>query len=211
MARSKKEISTIVSGAGLLTRVFSDLDKEVRALGGTDEDWHRLTTPEGVLNIQRMAEVMVNEPILDPTAGEWRITSGPRTLERMIEACGFSHVGDDVFKKFRKVPDQIGAINVEAVLVYLNYPASSEIVRKIMAMNGLRPADIGELLAFSVAAPDAQRRLEIFALGSTWYRPSDGESEVPYLSGNQNSRYLQVQSEYGNWGPAARFLAIKKK
>ncbi|MEX1113314.1 MAG: hypothetical protein WED32_02590, partial [Patescibacteria group bacterium] len=61
MARSKKDVSSVVSGAGLLTRIFTDLDKEMRDRGGTDEDWHRLTRSEGAPVIAQMAQAMVGE------------------------------------------------------------------------------------------------------------------------------------------------------
>lgn len=56
---AKNDPANIVAGAGLLTGIFTKLNAEVMALGGTAEDIHRLTKPEGSGTIRRVAELIV--------------------------------------------------------------------------------------------------------------------------------------------------------
>jgi len=56
---SKKNTSAIVSGMGLATSIITDLCAKVREAGGTDEDIHRLSTPEGQKTLADMAKLAV--------------------------------------------------------------------------------------------------------------------------------------------------------
>ena len=51
----KQDRSAIVSGAGLAASIWVELDKAVRKAGGTDEDIHRLATPDGEETIRKIA------------------------------------------------------------------------------------------------------------------------------------------------------------
>lgn len=61
--------SAIVSGAGYLCTLFTELMKAVLALGGSESDLHRLVTPEGEEVVRRIANVIVSagKPV-DPQA-----------------------------------------------------------------------------------------------------------------------------------------------
>lgn len=56
---AKNDPAHIVAGAGLLTAIFTKLNAEVMAFGGTAEDIHRLSKPEGDGTIRKMAELVV--------------------------------------------------------------------------------------------------------------------------------------------------------
>lgn len=56
---ARKDPATIVAGAGLLTGIFTALNDAVEALGGSAEDLHRLTKPEGQDIIKNMAQLIV--------------------------------------------------------------------------------------------------------------------------------------------------------
>lgn len=62
MANQAKKIS-VVSGAGLLTQVWTSLDAEVRRLSGDNsvDHLHRLATEQGANTIRTMAQVIVND------------------------------------------------------------------------------------------------------------------------------------------------------
>jgi len=53
--------SSIVSGMGLAMSIITNLMEEVRAAGGTDEDIHRLATPEGRPLLREMAKLAVSK------------------------------------------------------------------------------------------------------------------------------------------------------
>jgi len=58
---NQKEKAMIVRGAGLLTSIFSNLQKKVEEFGGSEKDIHRLTTPEGEETIGKMAQIIVDD------------------------------------------------------------------------------------------------------------------------------------------------------
>ena len=62
--RSRREVSSIVQGAGLLTSIFSVLYEKVREKGGGEKDIHRLASPEGAKTVERLAEIIVEDSSL---------------------------------------------------------------------------------------------------------------------------------------------------
>jgi hypothetical protein len=80
-----KEISTIVSGAGMYLSLITALDKAVKRNGGNEKDIHRLTTKDGEETLEQIAKVIVekgiqNSLIIDCDAfplaeGDWKIES----------------------------------------------------------------------------------------------------------------------------------------
>jgi hypothetical protein len=59
---AKKDVSAVVSGMGVAMSVITALVAKVRELGGSDEDIHRLATPEGENLLSGMAEVIIPGP-----------------------------------------------------------------------------------------------------------------------------------------------------
>ena len=56
---AKNDVAGMVGGAGLLTSIFSKLNTAVVRKGGTAEQIHRLTKPEGDTLIEQMADLIV--------------------------------------------------------------------------------------------------------------------------------------------------------
>lgn len=56
---ARNDVAGIVSGAGLLTSIFTFLTEEVKKRGGIDDDIHRLTRPDGRATIEAMADLIV--------------------------------------------------------------------------------------------------------------------------------------------------------
>jgi hypothetical protein len=55
----KKHTSAIVSGMGVALNIVTDLCAKVREAGGTDDDIHRLVTPDGQKILTNMARLVV--------------------------------------------------------------------------------------------------------------------------------------------------------
>ena len=53
-----KNVSAIVSGAGLIAGIWTEIVKAVRERGGTDDDIHRLATPDGASLIGKVAQLI---------------------------------------------------------------------------------------------------------------------------------------------------------
>ena len=173
MARSKDEKSMIVSGAGLITGVVTALDKTLRAEGGTDDDWHRLVTPEGKKTIQVMADTMLRRP-----GQRWPLQINYRSLESMIDAGSYRQVEGSISLGEVSMRETVST-DVEVELFCLGHKAPTETVRKIMQLNDLLPADLVTLLTFGEKIPEGEESIcqmaELFpivALGSE----TDGQS-----------------------------------
>ncbi len=71
MAKSKKEVEAIISGAGVFQSLITLLVDKVKELGGTMEDIYRLITPAGAQTLKRIAEVIVNcKPYFRSVSGD---------------------------------------------------------------------------------------------------------------------------------------------
>ncbi|MEX2209727.1 MAG: hypothetical protein WD846_02450 [Patescibacteria group bacterium] len=208
MARSKKDVSSVVSGAGLLTRIFTDLDKEMRDRGGTDEDWHRLTRSEGAPVIAQMAQAMVGE-VESGTSESYQLTVNyDRTLVEMVEAGHYDYANDNITADNFPIEGS-GSAECEGVLVHLDRYASTTEVEAEIAKRGLRPATIEELLAFGEAYPEVQREFPVVELGSSWV-DSSGDRLVAYLWSYSDGRDLRLDWYGRDWDSYDRFLAVRK-
>lgn len=56
----RNDPTNIVAGAGLLTAIFTDLNRLVMERGGSAEDLHRLTKPEGTETLRKIADLIVS-------------------------------------------------------------------------------------------------------------------------------------------------------
>ncbi|MBU4332294.1 hypothetical protein KKD19_03685 [Patescibacteria group bacterium] len=201
---AKKEVSAIVRGADLLTSIFSALDAAVRERGGTDEDIHRLATPQGKKIIARMADIIVRQ------AGEvFPITVDyALSLEQMITAGNYDWKNSDINPDHFPIKG-CGQVEVETVLVHLNRIASTDEVLEELGRRGLRSATLPELLAFGARYPDKQREFSIIELGSVWTDP-DGDRCVACFYGSVDERRLRLRWFGSRWRGHYRFLAVRK-
>ena len=210
MAR-KKDVSQVVSGAGLLTRIFTDLDKAVRAQGATDEDWHRLTTPAGERTIQAMADAFMEGRGTVRTGKTYRLTVDyDRGLADMVKAGHYDYVNDYITAD--NFPTEgSDTVEVEAVLVHPDRLVTIKEVKAELERSGFRPVTLAELLAFGEKHPDVQREFPVVALGSSWVHP-DGDRRVPSLWGGVDGRNLGLywDDPAYQWGSRCRFLAVRK-
>ena len=58
MARSKKEVESIVSGMGVFTAIISNLVELIKKFGGTMEQLYQLATPEGTETLEKVAKLI---------------------------------------------------------------------------------------------------------------------------------------------------------
>ncbi|MBW3537949.1 hypothetical protein KY386_00475 [Candidatus Parcubacteria bacterium] len=206
MAASRNKVSSIVSGAGLLTSIFTKLDQAVRARGGSDEHIHRLSTPEGDAIFAEWASILVGR----------RVDSYPLTINFDRSIADMIVVGNYDGYVNPSITDQnfpvvgSGIVETEAVLVHLNRLATDAEVLAEIDRLGLRAGLMPELLALGAQYPDLQRQFLIVALGSVWARPL-GRRRVGYLWGRPSRRFLGLAwLGLFRWHPGYRFLAFRK-
>ena len=109
-------------------------------------------------------------------------------------------------KNFSTTRKGEATLNLE--LVPLNQVLTSEEVIAELKKQGLRPAELHELLAFGAKYPDEQKKYLIVALGSVW-RDWSGDRGVAYLYGGCDERGLSLHFFVRRWSVYRRFLAVR--
>lgn len=129
-----------------------------------------------------------------------------QTLTEMINVGKYDWVNSNITQEHFPIEGE-AAQEVDLVLVHLNRWARTSEVEAEIKKQGLRPADLAELLAFGAKYPDVQKQFPIAALGSVWVSPS-GNRYVPYLDGSWNGeRGLDLRWYEDHWDDYWRFLA----
>ncbi len=201
---SKKDISSIVSGAGLLTSVWTELMKEVQKLGGSDDDIHLLARPEGAETIAKIAKIIVGNAVeIFQVIVDYKMT-----LADMITTGKYDWVNSDITQEHFPVAGK-GTIELKAELIHFGKPMSTDNVLKEIDRRGLRQATLPELLAFGAKYPERQREFPVVALGSVWAL-SGGDRFVPYLRERDSSRLLSLDWYDDVWFGDCRFLCVRK-
>jgi hypothetical protein len=214
---AKKDPSDIVSGAGMLTSIFTKLNKAVTTAGGKPEDIHRLATDEGDALLAQFAELLVVRQVGD----KYLITVNyGKQLKTLIVDGGYDWVNDsyegltwgDWKEPNGETPAKFPSrrkVETETVLVHLDrYAETSEVLAELDS-RGLRPANVAELLAFGVDHPEVQREFPIVELGSIWVGPH-GNRYVACLWRYSDQRNLRLDWNGRQWDPRCRFLAVSK-
>ena len=220
--KSGAEKSAVVSGAGFAAALWIALEGAIREAGGSDEDIHRLVTPEGAGALRKMArvaalrgecEVVTTDKLAatehQPTPSTYPVTVDyTQTLEQMIAAGRYDKQNRDITQEHFPLQGS-GQIEVELHLVHLNRDASTDSVLAELDRRGLRPATLAELLAFGAKHPNLQKEFPIIALGSVW-RHWGGSRGVACLAGWGGERSLSLDWLGHDWGRCCRFLAVRK-
>ena len=196
--------SSIIAGAGWLSSVFIELAKEVRRRGGSEEDLHRLATPDGRKTLEKMAQVIVAGT---PQTFKVQVNYS-QTLEEMIEEGNYDWVGSDITENHFPLQGQ-GTQEVEIHLFHFGRTMSNEAAEKEMEAKGFRPATLPELLALGRDHPDLQKQFPIVSLGSVWRCPH-ANSNAPILNRRGGERDLDLYWPELDWYGECRFAAVRK-
>lgn len=203
---TKKVVSEIVRGAGMLTSIFSGVDQKLRAMGGTGEEWHQLTTPEGEGLLGEITKVLLGAKKSVDGVIRLIINYG-QTLAEMIQTCNFDWVDDEVVKIFSLSGK--GEVPVELKLYHFNRPIERDEAIKLMEADGYEAGLIEDGLAYAKANPDAQRQFPIIMLGSLGVSRSQNRV-VPCLGRCYYRRSINLRDVDGQWDDYCRFLARRK-
>ena len=205
-----KNVSAIVSGAGLVAGIWTEIVKAVRERGGTDDDIHRLATPDGAPLIGKFADLIVSNTKA-AVNGFSILVDYTHSLAQMIAAGKYDSVNSDITEKnfpVAKVPTGLPTkVDLKLELVHLNRTISSNDAVQELKKQGLRPATLPELLAFGATYPEEQRKYPIVTHSSVWRRWSCYR-DVPCLFSGDGGRNLGLYSFEIDWSAGHRFLAV---
>jgi hypothetical protein len=131
-----------------------------------------------------------------------------RPIERLVEEghYGWSHIdiSSELFSTERK-----GMADIVIELLHFATRKHTEEVLTAITRNGLRPADIVEILTFGATYPDEQRQYPIVARGALWIGTCGGHF-VPCLRTGSKGRYVDLYWFGGMWDTYYRFAVIRE-
>ena len=113
---------------------------------------------------------------------------------------------DNVLGKIEKIPFKI--LSIEEY-------SSAEEIKLIMEKDGLKPANLFQLLSLARDFPGFQTKFPIVALGSSWVNNLDPISSIipsvfiPFLDTIGGERALRLTCSSSKWSPKFKFLAVK--
>jgi len=227
--RSEKEVSAIVSGAGLISSVWTALEAAVREHGGNDRDLHRLSKPEGKDAITEMAQAIVAPRRLKSLGKceEYRVHVNRLNLPRLETLLGLfdAVLGPfDEGQAWTKHPRRRGANDVKAsevVMVVKGFTEhemgdreffSAEDVIAWGSERGLVPADEQEVFAFGVnpETRDVQLKYALVGLGS-FIIDGEGLRLCSELDAEDGKRTFEVDDyDADAWCTKHHFLFVRK-
>lgn len=134
-----------------------------------------------------------------------------KSVAEMIVAGRYDWKNDDINDTNFKVCGGTGVVTVALELVHLNKVVNSEDVLRHLEENGMRPANLAELLVFGATFPEIQREFPVICLdkASSWVDPH-GYRYVPYLLRGGSGRELYLYWFDDDWYEHCRFLAVRK-
>lgn len=228
----KKDVSAIVSGAGLIASVWTEIVKAVRERSGTDEDIHRLATPAGGKLIGNFADLIVSHHRQDG-AGKQPASSFPiwKTIKLgtgLVTADDFrqalkkaghriSDWANDILGKraFQAADKEMKVVDLVVVsMKELGFPKGAtrqDIYRKAQEMGlMLCPPEVGPQLRLQY--PD-QPNNEWLLIGMEPITDSDGYLRVFYVGRDVSDSWLGGRYSYADsfWDGGNRWVFLRRK
>jgi len=145
---------------------------------------------------------------LTPSGGYPITIDHDQPIALLIQNCHFSNTDLDIFCGYNLWPNKNGIENVKIFVIRFDKVLNAHEVSDELDRLGLRPANLKEILAFSLINPDIQRNNLIVGLGSTLLN-SKNVICVPYLSGNVAQRKLSLTPWDHNWQTHWQFAAVE--
>ena len=187
--------------------ILQSLLEKVKKRGYSEDEILRVASAQGDGLLEKFADVMA-EAARKPHDLFPVTVNCDLPLEKAIEAGDFQAVHAEITSK--NFPAQrSGQANLELVLVRYEHRMKSEDVIQELDKEGLRAAELPELLAFAAKYPDMQRKFSIAGLGSVW-KDRKGYRNVPCLYEASEGRYLDLHWWDDGWYSYTRFAAIHK-
>jgi len=187
--------------------ILQSLLERVRKRGYSDDEILRVATAQGDSLLDKFADVMA-EAARKPRDTFPVTVNYDLSVEEAINAGSFQAVHADInaknFPSTRK-----GEAALDIVLVRFEHRMKSEEVLQDLDKEGLRAAELPELLAFGAKYPDVQRKFSVVGLGSVW-QDRKGYRNVPCLYEASEGRYLDLHWWDDGWYSYSRFAAIGK-
>ena len=196
---AKKDVPAIIRGLGVGMSILQLLMAKVMAIGGTEEDVHRLATPEGETLLEKLADLIVNS-----AKNIFRIMiGGNRTTEEVVTAGKYGWANSNInSQNFPMRPQRSDGATIE--LLEFEFDPTTEQVFAEAKKRGLEDPVYEDGLFFGEQHPEEQRKRPIVFLHKPWQDPY-GHRLVLVLSELAGERELYLYSCGFGWPRSCRF------
>lgn len=189
-----------------VSEFLQSLLEKVKKRGYSDDEILRVAA-QGDSLLDKFADVMA-EAVGKRRASFPTSVNYELSVEDAIEAGKYQAVNTDITgKNFPST--RSGHADLEIVLVRFDHRMKSEDVLHELGREGLRAAELPELLAFGAEHPEEQRKFSVVGLGSMW-KDRKGYRNVPCLYTASEGRYLDLHWWDDGWYSYSRFAALRK-
>jgi hypothetical protein len=203
---SKKNVPSIISGAGFVASFIIALFKAVEKLGGSEDDVYA-ALKEGSPLVDDFATLIVKA-----SKGTKDVFTLLVNYDRRVEAgvCAghYDWSSSDITDKNFSTTQQ-GTKEAAVQLIHFNKTMSTDQVLAELDNMNLKPAGAQECLSFGEKYPDIQREFPIAFLGSVW-QDLGGNRFCPCLGRSGSGRSLGLFWVGGDWIGICRFAAVSK-
>jgi hypothetical protein len=191
MAKNRN-VEAMISAAGFITALISNLLTEVERLGGSAEDLHRLVNPEGKTLVTQIAWLIVGaERKVEKTFEV--ILHSSLTFDETIQIGNYVKV-DPTLNKENFPLDKIVRVDEE---IYLrDFNLNEDEVKSKLLEEGLVPANISHASAFCPEYHEELKKYSIIFMGSPW--SFNGVNYYPTFFSDHAGK---IVATVGNWKP----------
>lgn len=190
-----------------ISTILQSLLDKVKKRGYSEDDILRVASDQGDKLLEKFADVM-SEAARKPRELYPIHVNYDLSVEEAIEAGDYQAVNESItsatFPSARH-----GQAELEINLVRFDRRITSEDVLRELDKEGLRAAELPELLAFGAAYPDVQRKFSVVGLGSVW-QDRKNYRNVPCLYAASEGRYLDLHWWDDGWYTYSRFATVRK-
>jgi hypothetical protein len=195
---------TMTSG---VSAVFEKLIHKLKQRGQSEADIVRAIDSQGDGLIEKIADT-VTQATHSPRETFPLTVNYDLPLADAVDAGNYQGVHRSITRE--NFPScRHGQAQLEMTLVRYEQRMDSESVLRELDREGLRAAELPELLAFGETYPEVQRRFSVVGLGSVW-KDRKGYRNVPCLYEASEARYLDLHWWDDGWYSYSRFAAIRR-
>ena len=190
-----------------ISAVLQSLLDKVKQRGYSEEEILKVAATQGEQLLDKFADV-ITQAAHKPRETFPVLVNYNLSVEEAIDAGRFQAVNASITSK-NFPSSRSGQADVEIALVRFDQRMSSEEVLRQLDEEGLRAAELPELLAFGAKYPDIQRQFSVVGLGSVW-KDRKGSRNVPCLYTASEGRYLDLHWWDDGWYSYSRFATLRK-
>jgi hypothetical protein len=190
-----------------ISAILQTLLEKVKQRGYSEDEILRVATDQGDQLLDKFADVIA-QAARKPREAFPVTVNYDLSLEEAIAAGDYQAVNAEISARNFSWK-RTGKADAEIVLVRFDQRMTSENVIRGLDEEGLRAAELPELLAFGASYPEVQRKFSVVGLGSVW-RDRKGERNVACLYAASEGRYLDLHWWDDGWYTYSRFAALRK-